>query len=65
MNSQSQYHRISKLIVQSHAEFDDTIMQKDRLCDQFQNDTADEELELDSSPCSTDTTETDEDGSTD
>ena len=61
---------ISQLIVQrqTHAELDDTITQEERLGDQFQNDsniTSDEELELDSSPCSTDTTETDEDEITD
>lgn len=53
---------INMLSVQSHAEFDNTSMQEDELSEQFQNDSSDEELELDSSPCSTDT---DEDESTD
>ena len=50
---------INMLSVQSNAEFDNTSMLED---EQFQNDSSDEELELDSSPCSTDT---DEDESTD
>ena len=61
---------ISQLVVQrqTHAELNDKITQEERLGDQFKNDsniTSDEELELDSSPCSTDTTETDEDEITD